>query len=122
MKILVLKDNILVIPLELKKKGNIELDNRTMKRSVAQRYNGGVVIAVSDSVTDVRLGDVVGYSSYDGVELKVEGKDCIILSHREVQSVIKKDFEHVRFGIHNRDEGTDILMARKIEGHTGSML
>ena len=39
---------------------------------------------------DVKLGDKVIYSKYGGTEVKIEGDEYLILSARDVLSIVKK--------------------------------
>jgi len=68
---------IVVIPSEAKEKtsGGIYLPD-----TAKEKLREGEVVAVAEkAVEDVTVGDHVIYKDFGGVEVKIEGKDCILL-------------------------------------------
>ena len=106
MTIILEKDNILVEPIKNKNSHEVlELDENVVSRQVHTRINNGIVVSVSPNVkSDVKIGDIVGYSTYDGVDIKHNKKHYIILSERETQAIILCDPQLVLFKDHSRDD------------------
>lgn len=90
-----LEDRVVVKPIEVeeKTKGGLVLPD-TAKEKPQQ----GEVIAVGPGrfedgqriPMEVKVGDRVIFSKYGGTEVKVEGEEFIILSHRDILAVIEK--------------------------------
>lgn len=115
---LVLKTNILVRPIVHHTMGNLLSASSTIKRSVSHRVNMGVVLAVSDAVIGVNIGDTVGYSTLDGTNVQHNGEVLVILSERETQAVVKSNHDIVKFGFHDRNEGENRHVSKSLEGRT----
>ena len=110
MEIIVFKDNILVSPIEAQSEDGLMLDIGSFSRNVNTRLNSGVVVSVSNNVESVKIGDIIGYSTYDGVNVKHNGKKYILLSQRESQAkVLTKNIEEVKFKDHDRDDIQDYI-------------
>lgn len=53
-------------------------------------YKKGVVVAVSESITDIKAGDVILFEKNTGVELQ-DGDDVVLaIPHRSVSMIVKK--------------------------------
>ncbi len=95
MKIHPLNDHILVEPIrEEKKKGGIILPDTVEK----ERSEKGKVIAVGSGKRDkdgrrvpidVKKGDVVLFTKYSPSEIKVEGKEYLMIREDDVLAIIK---------------------------------
>jgi len=118
----VFKTNVLVEPINYSNSGVIKRELSSTNTLVDKRLNSGKVISISDSVQDIKVGEVVGYSTLDGVDVKMGNKTYILLSHREIQAVILKDYDNVRFGYNDRELITDHHVAKRISGNKGAML
>ena len=118
------KSNILVLPIEeIKLEGVLELKNEIIKRNVDSRLNSGVVVSVSEGVlSKVKIGDVVGYSTYDGVNVKYENKNYILLSERETQAVILKDINKIFFKEHDRDDFNEFMAGKLLHKNDSNYL
>ena len=94
-KIQPLNDHILVEPIqEDKKKGGIILPDTVEK----ERSEKGKVVAVGPGKTDkdgkrislsVKRGDMVLFTKYSPNEVKVDGKDYLIIKEDDVLAIIK---------------------------------
>ena len=84
-----LGDRVLVDPLEADTKtasGIIIPDNAKEKPQKA------TVVAVGSGTSDhkmtVKIGDTVMYGKYSGTELKLEGKDFLIMSEKDILAIV----------------------------------
>ena len=84
-----LGDRVLVDPLEADTKtasGIIIPDN------AKEKPQKGRVVAVGNGTSDykmtVKIGDTVMYGKYSGTELKLEGKDYLIMSEKDILAVV----------------------------------
>ena len=84
-----LGDRVLVDPLEADTKtasGIIIPDNAKEKPQKAR------VVAVGNGTSDykmtVKIGDTVMYGKYSGTELKLEGKDYLIMSEKDILAIV----------------------------------
>lgn len=105
--IVVDKTNILVVPIveHAKPINGLLIDDNSFKRNVDTRLNAGRVVAVSPKISGININDVVGYSTYDGVDIKHNGVSYILLSERETQAIIlAENVERIKFRDHNRDD------------------
>ena len=118
----VLKDNVLVTPIVIEKIGNIDLNASTISRSVYQRHNCGNVVAVGVDISEIKTGDVVGYSTLDGVDVVYDGISYILLSRRETQCKVIGDNHVISFGAHDREDINDVLFSRQYEGFKGAVI
>jgi co-chaperonin GroES (HSP10) len=118
----VLKDNVLVQPLIIEKIGEFDLNVGNISRSVDHRHNCGTVIAVGVKNNETKIGDIVGYSTLDGVDIVYDDTKYILLSKRETQCNVIGDHETVKFGEHNREDINDALFARQYEGFSGAVV
>lgn len=91
-----LNDKILVEKAEAQEKteGGIFLPG-----SSQEKPQEGVVVAVGPGATNekgdkqpmnVKAGDLVLYSKYSGTEIRIEGKDFLIISEKDVLAIIEK--------------------------------
>lgn len=109
------KTNVLVIPITEQKKKKLMLDNSTFHRNVDTRLNAGIVVSFSKNVDNISLNDVVGYSSLDGVNVKHNGINYILLSEREVQAkILVDDVERVKFKDHDREDANDYVWRNEL--------
>ena len=83
-----LGDRVLVEPLEADTKtasGIIIPDN-------AKKPQKAIVVAVGSGTSDhkmtVKIGDTVMYGKYSGTELKLEGKDYLIMSEKDILAIV----------------------------------
>ena len=84
-----LGDRVLVEPLEAETKtasGIIIPDNAKEKPQKA------TVVAVGSRTSEhkmtVKIGDTVMYGKYSGSELKLEGKDYLIMSEKDILAIV----------------------------------
>lgn len=84
-----LADRVLVEPIEAETKtasGIIIPDN------AKEKPQKGKVMAVGkgtkDSSMTVKVGDLVLYGKYSGTELKLEGKDYLIMSEKDILAIV----------------------------------
>ena len=84
-----LADRVLVEPIEAETKtasGIIIPDN------AKEKPQKGKVMAVGkgtkDSPMTVKVGDLVLYGKYSGTELKLEGKDYLIMSEKDILAIV----------------------------------
>jgi chaperonin GroES len=84
-----LGDRVLVDPLDADTKtasGIIIPDNAKEKPQKA------IVVAVGNGTPDhkmtVKIGDTVMYGKYSGTELKLEGKDYLIMSEKDILAIV----------------------------------
>lgn len=113
--ITVRKTNILVIPITEQHNKTLVLDNESFKRKVDSRLNAGKVISVSKHVDGVLVGDIVGYSTLDGVNVSHNNIDYILLSEREVQAkILCENVERVKFKDHRRDDVHDYIWRNEL--------
>ena len=84
-----LADRVLLEPMEAETKtasGIIIPDNAKEKPQKA------TVVAVGNGTKDnpmsVKVGDTVLYGKYSGTELKLEGKDYLIMSEKDILAII----------------------------------
>jgi hypothetical protein len=109
------KNNILVTPITKQSGKRLSVDNESFSRKVDSRLNCGLVVSVSKNVSGVKVGDVVGYSTLDGVNILHDNTDYILLSERETQAVILcDDIERVRFKEHNREDANDYVWRNEL--------
>jgi len=84
-----LADRILVEPevAELKTAGGIIIPD-----TAKEKPQRGTVLAVGigkkDEPTTCKVGDIVLYSKHAGTEIKVEGRDCLIMRESEIFAII----------------------------------
>lgn len=89
-----LNDKVLVEKLEPEEKtsGGIVLPD-----TARERPQEGKVIAVGPGAVDdkgqrkpidVKAGDIVLYAKYSGTEVKIEGKEFLILSDRDILAIV----------------------------------
>jgi len=88
-KIKPLADRVLVEPMKAETKtasGIIIPDNAKEKPQKA------TVVAVGNGTKDhsmtVKVGDTVLYGKYSGTELKIEGKDYLIMSEKDILAIV----------------------------------
>ena len=84
-----LADRVLVEPIEAETKtasGIIIPDN------AKEKPQKGKIVAVGkgtkDSSMTVKVGDLVLYGKYSGTELKLEGKDYLIMSEKDILAIV----------------------------------
>ena len=84
-----LADRVLVEPIEAETKtasGIIIPDN------AKEKPQKGKIMAVGKGTTDnpmtVKVGDLVLYGKYSGTELKLEGKDYLIMSEKDILAIV----------------------------------
>ena len=84
-----LADRVLVEPIEAETKtasGIIIPDN------AKEKPQKGKIMAVGKGTKDnpmtVKVGDLVLYGKYSGTELKLEGKDYIIMSEKDILAIV----------------------------------
>ena len=84
-----LGDRVLVDPLEADTKtasGIIIPDN------AKEKPQKGRVVAVGNGTSDhkmtVKIGDTVMYGKYSGTELKLEGKDYLMMSEKDILAIV----------------------------------
>ena len=84
-----LADRVLVEPIEAETKtasGIIIPDN------AKEKPQKGKIMAVGKGTKDnpmtVKVGDLVLYGKYSGTELKLEGKDYLIMSEKDILAII----------------------------------
>ena len=84
-----LADRVLVEPIEAETKtasGIIIPDN------AKEKPQKGKIIAVGKGTKDnpmtVKVGDLVLYGKYSGTELKLEGKDYLIMSEKDILAIV----------------------------------
>tara|TARA_B100001996_G_scaffold344735_1_gene300686 strand:+ start:654 stop:929 length:276 start_codon:yes stop_codon:yes gene_type:complete len=84
-----LADRVLVEPMKAETKtasGIIIPDNAKEKPQKA------TVVAVGNGTKDhsmtVKVGDTVLYGKYSGTELKIEGKDYLIMSEKDILAIV----------------------------------
>ena len=88
-KIKPLADRVLVEPIEAETKtasGIIIPDN------AKEKPQKGKIMAVGKGTKDnpmtVKVGDLVLYGKYSGTELKLEGKDYLIMSEKDILAIV----------------------------------
>lgn len=98
------KGNVLVENIDINiSHGELIVDKLNVKKHVDSVINSGVIVA--SGIDGLSIGSIIGYSKYDGVNVKFGNKKYILLSSRETQAeIISKDLTAVRFGGHNRDD------------------
>ena len=84
-----LADRVLVEPIEAETKtasGIIIPDN------AKEKPQKGKIMAVGKGTKDnpmtVKVGDLVLYGKYSGTELKLEGKDNLIMSEKDILAIV----------------------------------
>ena len=84
-----LADRVLVEPIEAETKtasGIIIPDN------AKEKPQKGKIMAVGKGTKDnpmtVKVGDLVLYGKYSGTELKLEGKDYLIVSEKDILAIV----------------------------------
>ncbi len=84
-----LADRVLVEPIEAETKtasGIIIPDN------AKEKPQKGKIMAVGKGTKDnpmtVKVGDLVLYGKYSGTELKLEGKDYLIMSEKDILAIV----------------------------------
>ena len=84
-----LADRVLVEPIEAETKtasGIIIPDN------AKEKPQKGKIMAVGKGTRDnpmtVKVGDLVLYGKYSGTELKLEGKDYLIMSEKDILAIV----------------------------------
>ena len=84
-----LADRVLVEPMEAETKtasGIIIPDN------AKEKPHKGTVVAVGNGKKDepltVKVGDTVLYGKYGGTELKLEGKDYLMMRERDILAIV----------------------------------
>ncbi len=84
-----LADRVLVEPIEAETKtasGIIIPDN------AKEKPQKGEIMAVGKGTKDnpmtVKVGDLVLYGKYSGTELKLEGKDYLIMSEKDILAIV----------------------------------
>ena len=96
MKIRPLADKVLVQRLEAENKtaGGIVLPD-----SAREKPQRGTVVSVGDGKVlddgtirklEVKKGDTVLFTSYAGTELKIDGKEYLIMSESDIMAIIEK--------------------------------
>jgi chaperonin GroES len=96
MKIRPLADKVLVQRLEAENKtaGGIVLPD-----SAKEKPQKGTVVSVGDGKVlddgtirklEVKKGDTVLFTSYAGTELKIDGKEYLIMSESDIMAIIEK--------------------------------
>jgi len=96
MKIRPLADKVLVQRLEAENKtaGGIVLPD-----SAKEKPQRGTVVSVGDGKVlddgtirklEVKKGDTVLFTSYAGTELKIDGKEYLIMSESDIMAIIEK--------------------------------
>jgi len=54
-----------------------------------ERPTQGVVIAVSEKIKEIKVGDKVLFSKYGATELEVDGEEILIVGIEDVYAVVK---------------------------------
>lgn len=54
-----------------------------------EKPSQGTVMAVSDKVTNVEVGNVVVFSKYSGTELTLDGKTYLVIATSDLLGIIK---------------------------------
>lgn len=109
------KNNILVTPIMEQSEKRMSVDKESFSRKVDSRLNCGLVVSVSDNVDSVKIGDVVGYSTLDGVNVPHNNVNYILLSERETQAIIlTDDIERIRFKDHNREDSQEYVWRNEL--------
>jgi chaperonin GroES len=54
-----------------------------------EKPSQGTVVAVSDKVSNVEVGNVVVFGKYSGTELTLEGKSYLVISTSDLLGIIK---------------------------------
>ncbi len=87
-KVRPLGENVLVLPDKPEKKTDSGI---YLPESVGEkRQQQGKVIAIGESEhIKVKSGERVIYSPYGGSEVKIDGEEYVILSHKELLAVIQ---------------------------------
>ena len=94
MKIVPLDDRIVVQPMEAEEKtsGGIVIPDtakeKPQKGKVIAAGEGRVTAAGKRIPVSVKKGDVILYAKYGGTEIKVEGKDLLILRESDILAKI----------------------------------
>lgn len=81
------KDNkVLVKPEELKSEQITEsgIVLKMNNRSVVERPSSGRVIDIGNGVTDVDVGSIVIWPAQDGIDLKFDDGDFLLLRHESI--------------------------------------
>ena len=84
-----LADRVLVEPIEAETKtasGIIIPDNAKDKPQKGKIMAVG--IGTKDNPMTVKVGDLVLYGKYSGTELKLEGKDYLIMSEKDILAIV----------------------------------
>ena len=89
MKLIPLDNKIIVEPIQLKDKGSTIIIPDTAK----EKTNMGKVIAVGTGKEIKKLlrkGQTVLFSKHAGVEIKIEGKICLVIPQEDILAKILK--------------------------------
>lgn len=54
-----------------------------------EKPNKAEVVAVSDEITNIKIGDTVVFGKYAGTELSVDGIGYIVLEKKDILGIIK---------------------------------
>ena len=76
------------IPLEPKTESGIFL---VEQKSVLKRPTEGIVVAKSDKVTEIEIGDKVFWNITSGIDLDFNGEKHVLLQKKAVMGIIKKE-------------------------------
>lgn len=96
MKVIPLFDNVLIEPLEAEEK---TASGIILPDSAKEKPQTGKVIAAGKGKTGpkgdmhpmvVKAGDVVMYKKWGGNEVKVDGKDMVLVSQEDILGIVEK--------------------------------
>ena len=59
--------------------------------SAKEKPAEGKIVAVGTKVKEVKVGDIVLYSKYGPTEVKIDGKDLLVLKEEEIMAILEKD-------------------------------
>lgn len=93
-----LEDKVIVKPIVEQEKTTSSglilaaLDKERPTEGIVMAVGPGTVFANGDKLElDVKVGDKVIYSKYQGTEVKVDGEDLLILAYRDIFAVIEEN-------------------------------
>jgi chaperonin GroES len=87
MKLQPLADRLIAKPLEATEKNAAGF---FIPDSAKEKPQMGEVIAVGKDVKEIKVGDQVVYSQYKPDQIKVDGKDLLIMKEEDVLAVAKQ--------------------------------
>lgn len=83
MKVIPLKDRILIKPIEAEEKTKSGI---IIPETAKENTYRGTVVAVGDGkeIPDIKAGDTVLYEKFGGTEIKIEGDKHLILQAKDI--------------------------------------